>query len=133
MGLQIQIFDATTIGEIDAAFASLARERPDALFVGGDSFFNSRAVQFAILAAANKIPATYSQRDYVVAGGLDELRKRLRGDISSGRRLYRPHTQGREALRSAGVAIDQVRFFHQFANGTNARHRGAAGSAFHRR
>ena len=70
MGLQIQIFEATTIGEIDAAFASLARERPDALFVGGDSFFNSRAVQFAILTAANKIPATYSQRDYVVAGGL---------------------------------------------------------------
>jgi putative tryptophan/tyrosine transport system substrate-binding protein len=70
MGLQIQIFEATTIGEIDAAFGSLVRERPDALFVGGDSFFNSRAVQFAILTAANKIPATYSQREYVVAGGL---------------------------------------------------------------
>jgi putative tryptophan/tyrosine transport system substrate-binding protein len=70
MGLQIQIFDATTIGEIDAAFAILARERPDALFVAGDSFFVSRAVQFATLTAANKIPATYSQRDFVAAGGL---------------------------------------------------------------
>jgi putative ABC transport system substrate-binding protein len=70
MGLQIQIFNATTIGEIDAAFAAFAGERPNALFVAGDSFFISRAVQFATLTAANKIPATYSQRDYVVAGGL---------------------------------------------------------------
>ena len=47
LGLQIQILNATTIGEIDAAFATLERERPDALFVAGDAFFVSRAVQFA--------------------------------------------------------------------------------------
>ena len=47
IGLQIQILNATTIGEIDAAFATLERERPDALFVAGDAFFVSRAVQFA--------------------------------------------------------------------------------------
>jgi putative ABC transport system substrate-binding protein len=70
MGLQIQILNATTIGEIDAAFAAFVGERPDALFVAGDSFFISRAVQFATLTAANKIPAMYSQRDYVAAGGL---------------------------------------------------------------
>ena len=46
------------------------RERPDALFVGGDQFFTSRAVQFATLTAVNKIPATYSNRDFVSAGGL---------------------------------------------------------------
>jgi putative ABC transport system substrate-binding protein len=70
IGLQIQILNATTIGEIDAVFASLARERPDALFVAPDSFFSSRRGQFATLTAVNKIPATYSQRDYVAAGGL---------------------------------------------------------------
>ena len=43
IGLQIQILNASTIGEIDAAFATLARERPDALFVAGDAFFVSRA------------------------------------------------------------------------------------------
>ena len=43
IGLQIQILNATTIGEIDAAFATLARERPDALFVAPDAFFVSRA------------------------------------------------------------------------------------------
>jgi putative ABC transport system substrate-binding protein len=70
MGLQIQILNATTIGEIDAAFASLARERPDALFVAPDSFFSSRRGQFATLTARDRIPAAYSQRDYVAAGGL---------------------------------------------------------------
>jgi len=70
MGLQIQILNATTIGEIDVAFASFARERPDALFVGPDALFVSRRGQFAILTAVNKIPAVYSNRDYVEAGGL---------------------------------------------------------------
>ena len=70
IGLQIQILNATTIGEIDTAFATLERERPDALFVAGDAFFVSRAVQFATLAARDRIPATYALRDYVAAGGL---------------------------------------------------------------
>ena len=70
MGLQIQILNATTIGEIDAAFASLARERADALLVAPDGFFTSRAVQFATLAARDRIPATFSNPDYVAVGGL---------------------------------------------------------------
>jgi putative tryptophan/tyrosine transport system substrate-binding protein len=70
IGLQIQILNATTIGEIDAAFATIERERPDALFVTGDAFFVSRAVQFATLTSRSRIPATYSLRDYVAVGGL---------------------------------------------------------------
>jgi putative ABC transport system substrate-binding protein len=70
LGLQLQILNASSIGEIDAAFATLARERSDALFVGGDAFFVSRAVQLATLAAHNRIPAAYSQRNQVAAGGL---------------------------------------------------------------
>ena len=70
LGLKIEILNATTIGEIDAAFAALARERADALFVGPDGFFTSRRGQFAALTAVNKIPATYSNREYAEAGGL---------------------------------------------------------------
>jgi putative tryptophan/tyrosine transport system substrate-binding protein len=70
IGLQIQILNAATVGEIDAAFASFARERPDALVVGPDGFFSSRLVQFVTLTAVNKIPAAYWVRDFVVAGGL---------------------------------------------------------------
>jgi putative ABC transport system substrate-binding protein len=70
IGLQIQILNATTIGEIDAAFATIERERPDALFVSGDAFFVSRAVQLATLTARSRIPATFSLRDHVAVGGL---------------------------------------------------------------
>ena len=70
LGLQIQILNASTTGEIDAAFANLARERPDALFVTGDAFFVSRRVQLATLTAHDRIPAAYSIRDHVAAGGL---------------------------------------------------------------
>jgi putative ABC transport system substrate-binding protein len=70
IGLQIRRLDATTIGEIDAAFAALASNRPDALFVSADAFFNSRRRQLAILAAINRLPAVFGNRDYVEAGGL---------------------------------------------------------------
>src|SRR5262245_39852406 len=70
IGLQIHVLNASTSGEINAAFATFARERPDALFVGGDSFFNSRRVQLAILAAHHAMPATYQGRQYAEAGGL---------------------------------------------------------------
>jgi putative tryptophan/tyrosine transport system substrate-binding protein len=70
LGLQIQVLNASTIGEIDAAFSTLESERPDALFVAPDAFFISRAVQFVTLTARDKIPAAYSLRAYVAAGGL---------------------------------------------------------------
>jgi hypothetical protein len=60
MGLQIQILKASTGGEIEAAFATFVRERPDALFVGNDAFLTSRRVQFSLLAAFHRLPATYS-------------------------------------------------------------------------
>jgi putative tryptophan/tyrosine transport system substrate-binding protein len=70
IGLQIQVFRASTSAEIDAAFASIVHERPDALFVGQDGFFNSRRVQLTHLASRHVLPATYGGRDFTVAGGL---------------------------------------------------------------
>jgi putative ABC transport system substrate-binding protein len=70
LGLQIEIVNATTISEIDGAFASFACERPDALFVHPDAFFVSRAVQFATLVAHDKIPAAYPERNMAAVGGL---------------------------------------------------------------
>ena len=70
MGLQIQVLNASTSREIDAAFATFVRERPDALFVGLDPFFNSRRVQLVNLASRHAIPATYSDRDFAEVGGL---------------------------------------------------------------
>jgi putative ABC transport system substrate-binding protein len=70
MGLQIHVLNATTSREIDAAFATLARERPNALFVAPNAFFTSRRVQLANLAARNGIPGAYASREIVAAGGL---------------------------------------------------------------
>jgi putative ABC transport system substrate-binding protein len=70
MGVQVQVFNAGTSREIDAAFANLVRERSDAVFVGGDAFFTSRRVQLATLAARYLIPSSFSQREVTEAGGL---------------------------------------------------------------
>jgi putative tryptophan/tyrosine transport system substrate-binding protein len=70
MGLQTEIINATTVGEINKVFATLERERPDALFVAADAVFTGRRVQLVTLAAIDRIPATYPNRDYVEVGGL---------------------------------------------------------------
>jgi putative ABC transport system substrate-binding protein len=70
MGLQIQVLNASTSREIDAAFATLVRQRPDALFVANDPFFTSRRVQLANAAAHHSILATFGTREIAEAGGL---------------------------------------------------------------
>jgi putative tryptophan/tyrosine transport system substrate-binding protein len=70
IGLQIRLLNANTSREIDTAFATLASERPDAIFVASSSFFNARRVQLAHWATHHRIPATYPARQYVEAGGL---------------------------------------------------------------
>ena len=70
MGVQVQVFNAGTSREIDAAFANLVRERSDAVFVAGDAFLTSRRVQLATLAARYMIPSSFSQREVTEAGGL---------------------------------------------------------------
>jgi putative tryptophan/tyrosine transport system substrate-binding protein len=70
IGLQIQVVNASTSGEIDAAFAAFVREQVDALFIGPGGFFSSRRVHIANQAMRHGIPATYSQREYPEIGGL---------------------------------------------------------------
>jgi ABC-type uncharacterized transport system substrate-binding protein len=70
MGLQIEILSTSNSREINAAFATIAQERPDALFVSADPFFVVRRVQLANLAARHAIPSSFSVRDNAQAGGL---------------------------------------------------------------
>jgi putative ABC transport system substrate-binding protein len=91
LGLQIQILKAATIGEIDAAFATLARERPDALFVAANGFFGIRRAQFVTLTARDRIPAAYADRSTVAAGGLMSY-----------------STAGADALRQVGVYTGNI-------------------------
>ena len=70
LGLQIQILNASTSREIEVAFATLVRERPDALFIAPDGSFASRRVQIVTLAAHHRVPAAYYSREFVEVGGL---------------------------------------------------------------
>jgi putative ABC transport system substrate-binding protein len=91
MGLQIQLLRASTGREIDTAFAGFACERPDALFVSTDGFFNSRRVQFVQQAAHHRLPAIYSGREYCEVGGL----------MSYGTNIA-------DAYRQAGVYVGRI-------------------------
>src|SRR5262245_12614662 len=70
MGLQIQLLRASANREIDTAFTTFERERPDAIFVPADAFFASRRVQLVQLATHHRVPAMYPQRDFSEIGGL---------------------------------------------------------------
>jgi putative ABC transport system substrate-binding protein len=70
MGLQIQVLNTGTVREINAAFTTLASQRPDALLVTPDPFFNGRRAQIVTLAARHRVPTSFPARDYVEAGGL---------------------------------------------------------------
>jgi putative ABC transport system substrate-binding protein len=70
MGMRLRILNARTGEEINAAFATFVRERPDALFVAGGFLFSNRRVQLVHLATRHAVPATYSDREYIAVGGL---------------------------------------------------------------
>jgi putative ABC transport system substrate-binding protein len=70
LGLEVRVFKASTISQIDTAFSDLGQMRADALFVAPDAFFNARRVQLALLAVRHVLPAAYGVRDFVEAGGL---------------------------------------------------------------
>jgi len=91
LGLQIQVLNASTSREIEAAFATLVRDRADALFVAPDGFLVTRRVQFATLAARHGIPTAHATREEVEAGGL----------MSYG-------TDGLKTFRQVGVYTGQI-------------------------
>jgi len=70
MGLQLRVLNASTIADIDAAFATFANERPDVLFISSGPFFNNRRVQLAQLATRYAVPAIHAERSYPEVGGL---------------------------------------------------------------
>src|SRR5262249_16999490 len=161
--MQIQVLNASASREIDDAFATLLRQRPDVLFVSGDGLFTSRRVQLVLLATLHKVPATFANREFAenqyagpprshhcargpvqCAGGLlgasvrrrrwsHVLRGRLRRHVSAGGVLCRPHLARRQARRPSGAGGDQVRNDRQPQNGEGARPDRAARPARGRR
>jgi putative ABC transport system substrate-binding protein len=91
MGLHIQIHNANTSAEINAAFEAIGRERPDGVLITSTPFLNGRQVQLAQLAAFHRVPAISALRDYAEAGGL----------ISYGSNIV-------DAYRQAGLYVGRI-------------------------
>ena len=70
VGGEVTILNASTIRDIDAAFARLVEMRADALLVAADPIFFNRTAQLVVLAARHAIPTLYSRREFTAAGGL---------------------------------------------------------------
>jgi putative ABC transport system substrate-binding protein len=70
LGLQVQVMEARTVGEIETAFGTVVREKADALFVGPDAFLGSRRVQLVVLAARHGVPMAAADSAFVEAGAL---------------------------------------------------------------
>ena len=70
IGLQVQVLNASTSREINAAFEDVGRDRPDAVYVGTNTFLNARRIQVVQLAAFHRLPAVYPTPDFVQVGGL---------------------------------------------------------------
>jgi putative tryptophan/tyrosine transport system substrate-binding protein len=118
MGLQISVLRADTSREIDAAFAEIARQRPDALFIGEAPFLNVRRVQLVQLAAHHAIPAIYSGREYSEIGGLLSYG----ADISDAYRQVGVYT-GRilKGAKPADMPVVQTNKFELIVNAQTAR------------
>jgi putative tryptophan/tyrosine transport system substrate-binding protein len=70
LGQNVYVLNASTEGEIDAAFTALVQRQAGALQIPGDSFFWTRREQIVALAARHAVPTIYAQREFVDIGGL---------------------------------------------------------------
>jgi putative ABC transport system substrate-binding protein len=70
IGRRIFVTKASNDADLDAAFASIVRERIGALLVASDPFFDTRRRRIIAFAAQNKLPTIYQFREYAIDGGL---------------------------------------------------------------
>ena len=117
-GLQLQVFKASTAGEIDAAFETLAQHKASAVIVGSDPFLTARATQFAMLAARNNIAMITGHRDFATAGamisyGNDTVDAYRRAGLYAGRIL--------KGAKPTDLPIDRATKFELMINVQTAR------------
>lgn len=121
--MKLNVLEASKDQDLDKVFAALGQLRADALVIGPYLFFTSRIERLGALSLRYAVPAIFSNRPFVTAGGLISYGGDSRGDPPSGRHLHRENTQRREAGRSAGPKSDKGRTNNQSQDGQSAGHR----------
>jgi putative tryptophan/tyrosine transport system substrate-binding protein len=109
LGVQLRILDAGIDAELATAFETLTQRQASLLLVAADPFFLSRRDQIVELAAHHALPAVYSFREYVVAGGLMSYGSSLAEAFRSARHLCRQNSQGRKTRRPSSAAVYEGR------------------------
>ena len=107
MGLQIQVLNASTRSEIEAAFATLVRESPDALYVSTGRFLTTRRVQLSQWSTRHGLPRPFPLARLPKPAGSWPM-ERSYWMVSSSWRLHRSNSQGRESCRLASPASTKL-------------------------
>ena len=115
--------------EVDAAVTALVQRRVAALFVAPQADFRNWQQQILGLAERHALPTSFSNSDFVVAGGLMSYGPNQNDSYREGRRLHGARSQGRKAGGTAGACVDQVQFHDQPQDGKGARPDGPADHA----
>jgi putative tryptophan/tyrosine transport system substrate-binding protein len=113
LGVRLLILKAANPSEIERAFATLAEQRGDALVVAADTFFTAQRAQIVALAARYQVPASYSRREFIEAGGLTSYGTNFGDAYRQAGVLCRPNFERRETWRFAGAAANPLRVRHQ--------------------
>jgi len=123
LGVKVTVLKAITENDFDQAFASLARQRANALFVSADPLFASKGQRLVTLAAQHSMPAIYEFRDFVEAGGLISY-----GTVLSDGYYRAGHYVGRvlKGTATADLPVEQVDKFELVINVKTARALGLA-------
>jgi len=121
LGIEIEVFRASTAPEIDSAFNMMAQRRPAALIVAADPFFDTRRVQLVVLTARHAVRRDLSSSRVRRGGRVDQLRHRSGRCLSPSWQLHRKDPRGGQAGGAARGAADPVRAGNQSADGQGAR------------
>ena len=113
LGLRLEVMEASAAEEFESAFARLSTLGVKGVVLLADPSIIEHENRIAEVALKTRLPTAFQRRENVEAGSLLSYGPHLTGQFRQAAGLCRPHSEGRQACRSAGATPDQVRAGHQ--------------------